>query len=239
MTVEVNNRGIKANRKKIQRIMKENELLSVVRSKRYSPEAYKRRKELKENIPENLLKRNFTSGTPRKVFVTDITYLFTTSGVYYLNIIEDLFNREIVAWKIGDSPDAKLCIDTVKILANYCPLKDTIIHSDQGSTYTSYDYRDYLKSLGVKQSCSYRGECWDNAAMESFNGILKTECLYSRYTKKDFKECKIKKDRVFASVRNFIAYYNNYRTKPLLGNLSPREYLIRNPRGTLPVILAA
>ena len=76
-------------------------------------------------------------------------------------------------------------------------MNDTIIHSDQGSSYTSYDYRDYLLSLGVKQSCSDVGECWDNAAMESFNAILKTEGFYAKWTKKVFRACKIPSQDVF------------------------------------------
>ena len=215
--------------------MQENNFLSVIRQKKFSPEVYKRRKEMKDTAPENLLKRNFCSGMPRKVFVTDITYLYTTEGVFYLNVIEDLFNREIVAWKIGASPDAELCIETVKLLLKTAKLNNVIIHSDQGSSYTSYDYRDFLKSVGVRQSCSAVGECWDNAAMESFNGILKTECFYSRFGKKNFKECKISKDVVFEAVDNFILYYNNFREKELLGNLTPREYLKKNPLGTLPM----
>ena len=86
-----------------------------------------------------------------------------------------MYNREIVAWKIGASPDSYLCVETVRLLAETVDLRDAIIHSDQGSSYTSYEYRDFLLSLGVKQSCSDVGECWDNAAMESFNSILKTE----------------------------------------------------------------
>lgn len=147
------------NHKKVSRIMRENNLNSVVRRKKYTPEVYKRRKLLKETVPENILQRNFYSAIPRKIFVTDITYLYTSEGIYYLNIIEDLYNREIVAWKIGGSPDSYLCIETVRLLSQKVNLKDAIIHSDQGSSYTSYDYRDYLNTLGVKQSCSDIGEC--------------------------------------------------------------------------------
>lgn len=235
MTTKLKSMGYSINRKKVRRIMQENDLLSVIRRKKYSPETYKRKKEMKDNVPENLLQRNFFSGMPRKIFVTDITYLYTSDGIYYLNVIEDLFNREIVAWKIGASPDAELCIETVKLLAKTTDLRNVIIHSDQGTSYTSYEYRDYLISLGIRQSCSAVGECWDNAAMESFNSILKTESLYNKFGKKDFKECKISKDEVFEAVDSYILYYNNFRQKKLLGDLTPREYLLRNPRGTLPV----
>ena len=110
-------------------------------------------------------------------------------------------------------------------------MTDTIIHSDQGSSYTSYDYRDYLLSLGITQSCSDVGECWDNAAMESFNSILKTEGFYAKWTKKAFKECKISAEEVFEQVRNFILYYNNFRLKKDLGDLSPAMFLEKFPLG--------
>lgn len=235
MTTKLRSRGYEINRKKVRRIMKENNLLSVIRQKKFSSEVYKRRKEMKDTAPENFLKRNFSSGMPRKIFVTDITYLYTTEGMFYLNIIEDLFNREIVAWKIGESPDAELCVETVKLLSKTTNLENVIIHSDQGASYTSYDYREFLKSLKIRQSCSAVGECWDNAAMESFNGILKTECFYCKFGKKNFKECRISKDEVFDAVDNFILYYNNFREKKLLGNFAPREYLLKNPLGTLPI----
>lgn len=231
MTSKLVSMGHDVNHKKISRIMRENGLNSVVRRKKYRPEVYERRRLLKENVPENILQRNFFSATPRTIFVTDITYLYTSDGVYYLNIIEDLYNREIVAWKIGASPDAWLCIETVRLLAEKVDLSGTIIHSDQGSSYTSYDYRDYLASIGVKQSCSDIGECWDNAAMESFNSIIKTEGFYSKWTKKAFRECKISSITVFEQVRNFILYYNNFRLKKQLGDLSPVMFLKKYPLG--------
>lgn len=147
MTRKLNSMGYVINHKKVSRIMRENNLNSVVRRKKYTPEIYERRRLMKETVPKNLLNRNFYSPIPRTIFVTDITYLYTSDGIYYLNIIEDLFNREIVAWKIGSSPDAYLCIETVRLLSEIVDLTDTLIHSDQGSSYTSYDYRDFLMSL--------------------------------------------------------------------------------------------
>lgn len=110
MTKRLVSMGHKVNHKKIGRIMRENGLNSVVRRKKYSPEVYERRRLLRETVPENVLQRNFYSATPRTIFVTDITYLYTSYGVYYLNIIEDLYNREIVAWKIGASPLMHICV---------------------------------------------------------------------------------------------------------------------------------
>ena len=85
--------------------------------------------------------------------------------------------------------------------------------------------------MGVKQSCSDVGECWDNAAMESFNAILRTEGFYAKWTKKAFRACKIPSQDVFEQVGNFIRYYNNFRIKENLGYLSPTKFLEKYPFG--------
>jgi hypothetical protein len=120
MTAKINKEfDVKVNTKRIRRLMNENDKLSVVRRKRLTEVQYKRRKEQKDNLPKDLLRMNFFSGIPRKIFVEDITYVFTFEQMFYLNTIEDLFNKEIVAWCIGTSPDADLCVSTVMKLKEY------------------------------------------------------------------------------------------------------------------------
>ena len=94
-------------------------------------------------------KQNFFSGTPKKVFVVDITYLFCIDRTYYLNTILDLFNKEAVAWKIGPSPNSELCIKTLKLLAGSCDLSGCIMHSDGEKSYNNYEYRNVLKDFGI------------------------------------------------------------------------------------------
>ena len=223
--------------KKILRLMKQNGLLSTVRRKRFTPEEYNRMRKNKEEVPENLLKRNFFALESNKKYVSDLTYLYGKECVKYLSMIEDLFNEEIVAWVISDHPDEELCENTLDLLAAYRNLKGAVFHTDQGSTYLSPRFKEKIKSLEMKQSCSARGVCWDNAAMESANGVLKTECLYNKFGKSKFKNRQIPIDDVVAEIAPFIEYYNNERPKQSLGGLSPVQFREQNPKGTYLMVI--
>lgn len=238
MTARINRKfDVHVNTKRVRRFMDENDKLSVVRRKKLSEEQYKRRREQKDNIPKDLLKMNFFFGIPRKIFVEDITYIYTFEQMFYLNTIEDLFNKEIVAWCIGLSPNADLCVSTVMKLKEVLgSLNGIILHSDIGSTYTSYKYRDCLRDFEIIQSCS-KGSCFYNAAMESFNGIYKTEGAYNWFGKTKYLSRRIRYAKVLEKTNWFIPYYNNIRLKEELGFLSPVKYLNRNPKGTLPMII--
>lgn len=223
--------------KKILKLMKDNDLLSTVRRKRFTPEEYNRMKKNKEEVPENLLNRNFFALKSNEKYVSDITYLFGKECVKYLSIIEDLYNEEIVAWKISDHPDEQLCEETVEILAAERDLKGAVFHTDQGSTYLSPKFKEKIKTLGMIQSCSARGVCWDNASMESANGIIKTECLYNKFGKTKFKNRQIPIADVVAEIAPFIEYYNNERPKQTLGGLSPVQFREQNPKGTYLMVI--
>ncbi len=99
------------NRKRVYRLMDEYGLLSAVRRKKYSAEQYLRRRERRDQLPENLLRRNFFSGSPRAVVCTDITYLYCLEQMWYLCVVEDLFNGEIIGWKVSNTIDTQLCLD--------------------------------------------------------------------------------------------------------------------------------
>ena len=160
---------LSVNHKRVHAIMDRYDLLSVVRRKKYTPEQYRRRREMKALIPKNLLNRRFFALRPREVFVGDITYLFCLEQVLYLKTIVDLFNRQVVAWLIGEHCGEDLCSAAVVQLSLECTLEGSLMHSDKGSTYTAYDYQQLLEDLKVIQSCSDKGKCWDNAPMESFH----------------------------------------------------------------------
>ena len=98
-----------------------------------------------------------------------------------------------------------------------------VLHSDGGSTYLSYAYRKLLEELGIRMSLGKTGICYDNAAMESLNGIIKTECLYCRFGKSAIRNRRIPKREVIAAVVEFIAFYNTKRPKERLGFLSSRR----------------
>lgn len=102
-------------------------------------------------------------------------------GRIYLNSIADLFNGEILAYHYSLKVDTVLCIDTLEKLAKAIDTRSVILHSDGGSTYMSYDYRNKAQELALRMSLGNIGDCYDNAAMESLNGIIKTGCLYCRF----------------------------------------------------------
>lgn len=225
------------NAKRVKRLMKENNLLSSVRVRKFSEEVYVRRRELKGKVPPDLIKRWFFSLAPRKRLVEDITYLQGEERVEYLNTIEDLFNGEILAWKISTSPDSALCIETIESMCNTwgdC-FQGSIIHSALGTSYMSYEYMETVKSHGMIISVGKKGSCYDNAAIESLNGVIKTEALYCRFGKTRVRERRVSIDSLREAAVKFIEYYNNERPKKRLGWLSPVEFRIRNPRGTFPV----
>ena len=223
--------------KKILRLMKQNALLSTVRRKRFTPEEYNRMRKNKEEVPKNLLKRDFFALESNKKYVSDLTYLYGKECVKYLSMIEDLYNGEIVAWKISEHPDEELCENTLDLLVTKRNPAGAIFHTDQGSTYLSPKFKEKIKSLGMKQSCSARGVCWDNAAMESANGVVKTECLYNKFGKSKFKNRQIPIDDVVAEIAPFIEYYNNERPKQSLGRLSPVQFREQNQKGTYLMVI--
>lgn len=216
--------NVKAGRNRILRLMRENRLLSCVRRRRFTREQYEARKLIQQNIPENLLERDFSSSEPGKKYVSDITYLHGIGITKYLATVEDLYNGEIVAWKIGFHPDKQLCMDCIEILSQTRDVRGAVMHSDEGSSYLSLDYRFLLYEKGMVQSCSARGQCWDNAPMESFNGILKTECLYNRFGKTAVKNHRIPINLVEEAVSSFIEFYNTERPKERLGGISPVQF---------------
>lgn len=225
--------GKKVNSKRIRKLMKENDLLSAVRRRKWSEEVYAKRRELKASIPPDLIKQRFFASEPRKKMVVDITYLPGQERTMYLNTIEDLYNGEILAYLISDSPNAKLCTDTIELLCSRwgeC-FRGAILHNDLGTSYVSYEYMDRLKAHGIIQSIGRVATCYDNAAIESLNGIIKTEALYSRFGKTRVKEKKIPIKDVVDEVIRFIEYYNNKRPKEYLGGRSPVAFRQQNPKG--------
>ena len=231
--------GIRLSRRKVLELMQESKQLSSVRRRLHSEEFYVKRREMKDNAPPDLIGRNFFSLEPFMRFVCDITYLTGCDETWYLSVIEDLFNGEIVGWKIGEHCTADLCIETVLMMHQLIgdDAIGAILHSDGGSTYISYGYRELLQSLGIRQSMGVKLTCYDNARVESFNGVLKTEALYASFGKTKVKDRRIPVRELAARVEAFIPYYNNDRMKDSLGRMSPVQFRITNPKGTYPMII--
>ena len=235
MTKLVSDRcGTNINHKRVRRLMQENNLLSSVRRRKWSDEVYAKRREMKANVPPDLIKRMFFALRPREKMLEDITYLPGLERTMYLNTIEDLYNGEILAYRISGSPDSRLCVDTVEALCSNwgdC-FQGAILHDDLGSSYVSYEYMETLKVHGIIQSIGRVATCYDNAPMESLNGIIKTEALYCRFGKTKVREKRVPIDDIIEAVIRFIDYYNNERPKAFNGGLSPVQFRLQNPYGT-------
>lgn len=172
------------------------------------------------NLPvaPNLLDRQFDVGAPNRVWVSDITYIWTVTGWLYLATVMDLFSRRIVGWSMDTSMTRKLVSDALLMaIWRRKPDKGLIHHSDRGSQYCSDDYQKLLKQHGMVCSMSRKGNCWDNAVMERFFHSLKSEQVgFTRYQTPE----EAKKDIV-----DYIEmFYNSRRAHSYLGYLSPNEY---------------
>jgi transposase InsO family protein len=210
MLASLRKAGFLVNHKRVYRLMKELQIQSVIRKKR----RYFGR--VASVVHPNRLNRQFLSGQPNRSYATDITYLPMNGRFYYLSAVQDLFNNEIVAWIFSPRNDLKLVMDTVKELQTKRDLQGALLHSDQGFQYTSRQYNKQLEKLGVTGSHSRKGNCLDNACIESFFSHLKTESLY-------FSQCKTEQELIQA-VQDYIGFYNHERFQKRLNQCSPIEY---------------
>lgn len=212
ITAAIRREGTVVNHKTIQRLMGTLGLKSCVRPKKYR--AY--HGEIGQAAP-NILERRFRAGRPNEKWVTDVTEFSVGGEKLYLSPILDLYNGEIVAYEMARRPLFGM-IDAMlrRAFARLGPRDRPILHSDQGWQYRMPVYREALKRQEVTQSMSRRGNCLDNAAMESFFGTLKAEF----YHLDRFRTV----DELRVGLRRYIDYYNHDRIKLKLGGRSPVEY---------------
>lgn len=204
------------NLKKIRRLMKKYNLICSIRK----ANPYRRMaKALKtSNVAENLVNREFTKYGPRKILLTDITYIPYNGKFCYLSTILDAFTKQILSYVLSDSLEVDFVLETVNILIEKHGIDittETIIHSDQGCHYTSCSFIQLLKDKKLRQSMSRKGNCWDNAPQESFFGHMKDEI--------DLSNCKTSEE-VKKIINDWMDYYNNERYQWNLAKLSPNEY---------------
>ena len=226
--------GTAMNRKKIQRLMRKYGLECPVR--RANPLKRIAKAIQTNSLFSNKLNRQFAIGRPGEHLLTDISYLhYGPHGEKrcYLSAIKDASTNEIVAWTLSETIGMPFVIDMLRKLDSVGWLPRTfLLHSDQGCHYTSYEYRKYLSDRDICQSMSRRGNCWDNAPMESFFGHAKDELHLRR--------CQAFND-VVSEIGDYIDYYNNWRPQAGLGKMTPaefRNYLLARPV-RLPVPIAA
>lgn len=206
------------NVKKIRRLMKKYGLVCNIRK----ANPYRRMaKAIKTNhVAENLVKREFECHGPRRILLTDITYLPLKEHFCYLSTIIDAFTKQILSYVLSESLEVDFVLETVNQLIEKHGISlttKTIIHSDQGCHYTSCSFIQLIKDKGLRQSMSRRGNCWDNAPQESFFGRMKD------HIKSKLAACETY-DEVKEIVDDWMDYYNNDRYQWELARLSPNEY---------------
>jgi transposase InsO family protein len=169
-------------------------------------------------VADNLLNRDFTAASPNQKWAADITYIPTKQGWLYLAAVMDLYSRRIIGWATSEHIDSALVLSAMKMaLSQRRPHAGLLHHSDRGSQYASDNFQDLLDDNGIVCSMSRKGDCWDNACMESFFGSLKMEWVRDK-NYSSFEEAK--KD-IFKYVETF---YNSRRRHASLGYLSPAAY---------------
>ncbi|UYO31368.1 IS3 family transposase [Bacillus halotolerans] len=203
-------KGIRINHKTVQRIMQKNQWQCRVKVK-------KRKKNGQPYaVVDNILDRNFQSDRPLEKLVTDITYLPYGQKQLYLSSILDLYNGEVIAFTIGDKQDTDFVLNTLDQLPTLP--QNCVLHSDQGSVYTSYEYQKAVNTKGITMSMSRKGTPADNASIESFHSSLKSETFYLNSIDRTTTAI------VERTVTEYIHYYNNIRIQTKLNSQSPISY---------------
>lgn len=203
-------KGVVMNHKKIIRIMRKYELVCKIRQR--NPYKNVSKKTQEHRTFENKLNREFRQESPYKFFSTDISYFFYKGGLAYLSVVKDIASKEVITWKLSKRIDMKLVLNTIKDLRNF---KNTMIHSDQGFHYTNPIYIKIVKDLGMIQSMSRKGNCIDNAPIESFFGHMKDEI--------DYRDCRSFKE-LKDLISNYMYNYNNTRFQWNLKKMTPVQY---------------
>ena len=212
--MKLSEKGLVMNHKKIIRIMKKYNLIAKIR--RRNPYKMIMKKSMESRTFENQLERVFEQNTPSKVFCTDITYIPFNHRFAYLSAVKDIATREIVAWNLAGHLEMGLVIDTIeRPEQNGGALKEAMIHSDQGFHCTNPRYIQRIQELKMVQSMSRKGNCIDNAPIESFFGHFKDDV--------DCKDCKTFEE-LYSLIEEYMEYYNNGRRQWELKKMTPVEY---------------
>jgi putative transposase len=212
ITKELEKKNIHHDPKTILRLMNEMGLKCAVRMKKYR--SYRG---TVGKIAPNLLNRNFRADNMNEKWVTDVTEFHLFGEKRYLSPVLDLCNGEIIAYKVMNRPVFSLVGDMLEeAVKRLQPENEVILHSDQGWQYQMSKYQNKLKEYGIRQSMSRKGNCLDNAVMENFFGLLKSELLYLQ----EFESM----EHFELELEEYIYYYNHKRMKSKLKDLSPVEY---------------
>jgi len=214
ITAELHFLGMTCSKERVRRLMKKHNIKAKYRNK------FKKttNSDHKQPVAENLVNMEFNPKELNKIWAGDITYIWTREGWLYLSVLLDLCSRRVISWKADKTMTESLVTETVsKAISFRRPDKGLIHHSDRGSQYASLKLRNLLKENQINQSMSSKGNCYDNAAVESFFATLKKEFIYRNYfiTREEAKQ------KIFEYIEVF---YNRYRRHSKLNYLSPVQF---------------
>lgn len=202
-------------RKRIERLMREEGIRGKKSKKKFKPTTTNSKHGLV--VAPNILNRQFKRDRPDEAWVADITYIPTGEGWLYLAAIMDLFSRRIVGWAMGETVDRHLALRALQMAVQQRrPSPGLIHHSDRGSQYASGDYRNELAEHGMICSMSRKGNCWDNASMESWFDTLKSELI-------EDDGFKTRREAIAGVFEYMEVFYNRQRIHTALGGLAPAE----------------
>jgi len=212
--VELKAQGIHHGRHKVARLMRQAGLQGCPQ-RRFKVTT---RSDPSHPVAENLLQQDFTAEAPNRRWASDITYIPTQQGWLYLAVVMDLYSRRIVGWSMDRWMGRHLVIDALLMALGARGSQGELMHhSDRGAQYTSDDFRNLLQQHGIECSMSAKGNCYDNAVVESFFGLLKRERVNrTRY---------LTRDDARADIFDYIeCFYNRKRRHGYLGYISPAEF---------------
>ena len=214
MSAELKDEGYRCGRRKVARLMR----LAGLRGCPKRRFKVTTQRDPSHPVAENLINQDFTAKAPNRRWASDITYISTHQGWLYLAVVMDLYSRRIVGWSMSQWISRHLVIDALNMALDQRGHEDVLIHhSDRGSQYTSDDFRDELERHGIQCSMSAGGNCYDNAVVESFFGLLKRE----RVNRVRYRT----RDEARADVFDYIeCFYNRKRRHGYLGNISPAAF---------------
>ena len=213
LTVELNAQGIHCSLNHVASLLRERGL----RARNGKGFKYRPATEAMTNVNDNLLRRNFTTQRPNRKWVSDITYIRVGRVWLYLAAMMDLFSRKIVGWALESHMREGLILQALNMAVSGRELEDTVIHSDRGVQYRGNEYQAALEQHGLTCSMSRKGNCWDNAVMESFFSRLKVELIYAE----NYKKVEDARAGIFEYIEIF---YNRLRRHSAIGYISPHEY---------------
>ena len=214
LTVELNAQGIPCSLNHVAALLQERGL----RARNGKGFRYYPRTEAMTNVNDNLLRRQFETSAPNQKWVSDITYIKVGRAWLYLAAVLDLFSRKIVGWALDTHMRESLILEALDMAVSNRPIQHgTLIHSDRGVQYRGNEYQEALRTHGLCCSMSRKGNCWDNAVMESFFSRLKVELIYAE----NYRTVEEARPGIFEYIEMF---HNRKRRHSALGYVSPHEY---------------